>query len=281
MNQTISVGAPRLGMGRRLGLSKYCAIACVAFRRRYNERSVLFGRIAFYAVLLMIFSALWRAVFAAQAAGSAPPSAEFGDYVWYLVVTEWIVLSQPSLHMEVQSDVQSGDIAYQLGRPVSYVGSKLCEGLGDLALRLIVLGAAGLVFGRFFAESWPDPTQLLLAALVGLLASLLMLLCLLSIGLCALWLHDCMPIYMVWQKLVFVLGGLMLPLSIYPGWLQSLALASPFSAMLYGPGHLVSGHEPGLALPLVLKLCGWCTLAAVVMCVLERRGVRRLEVEGG
>lgn len=85
----------------------------------------------------------------------------------------------------------------------------------------------------------------------------------------------------VWQKLVFVLGGLMLPLSIYPGWLQSLALATPFAAMLYGPGSLVSGNEPGLALPLALKLLGWCALAAVVMCVLERRGVRRLEVEGG
>lgn len=190
------------------------------------------------------------------------------------------MLSQPSVHMEVQNDVQSGDIAHQLGRPVSYVGSKLAEALGDLALRLVVMGAAGLMFGRLFADCWPEPERLALAALVGLLSSLLMLLCLLSIGFCSFWLHDCMPVYMVWQKLVFVLGGLMLPLSIYPAWLQSIAFASPFAAMLYGPGRLVIGEGDG-ATTLALQLIGWCALAALVTSIVERRALRRLVIDGG
>lgn len=262
-------------------LAKYVAIARTSFRRRLEERSVLIGRIAFYGLLVMVFSKVWQAVFAAQsAAGSAGPAAAFGDYVWYLIVTEWIVLSQPSVHTDVQADVQSGDIAHQLSRPVSYAGSKLAEAVGDLALRLVVVGAAGLVFGRLFADCWPEPERLAQAALVGLLSSLLMLLCLLSIGFCAFWLHDCMPVYMVWQKLVFVLGGLMLPLSLYPAWLQSIALASPFAAMLYGPGRLVIGEGDSLT-TLALQLLGWCAVAALVLFLLERRALRRLVIEGG
>jgi ABC-2 type transport system permease protein len=265
----------------RLSLGKYIAIARTSFRRRLEDRSVLMGRIAFYGVLLMVFSKVWQAVFAAQAeADSAAPTAAFSDYVWYLVVTEWMVLSQPSVHMDVQSDVQSGDIVHQLSRPVSYGGSKLAEALGELALRLVVMGAAGLVFGRLFADCWPDMARLALAALVGLLSSLLMLLCLLSIGFCSFWLHDCMPIYMVWQKLVFVLGGLMLPLSIYPAWLQSIALASPFAAMLYGPGRLVIG-EADAPTTLALHLIGWCALAGLIAFLIERRALRRLVIDGG
>jgi ABC-2 type transport system permease protein len=262
-------------------LGKYLAIARSSFRRRLEERSVLVGRVAFYGVILMVFSKLWQVVFAAQErSGSPAPSAAFGGYVWYLVVTEWIMLSQPSVHMDVQADIQSGDIAHQLSRPMSYVGSKLAEGLGDLALRLLVLGAAGLSFGRLFAESWPNPAELIQAALVGLLSSLLMLLCLLSIGLCAFWMHDCMPVYMVWQKLVFVLGGLMLPLSIYPDWLRSIALASPFAAMLFGPGDLVIGGN-AIAASLARELVAWCVVAVSVALLLERRALRRLVVEGG
>jgi len=264
-----------------LSPGKYVAIARTSFRHRLEERSVLMGRVAFYGVLLMVFSKVWQTVFAAQTeAGSAAPAAAFGDYVWYLVVTEWIVLSQPSVHMDVQGDMQSGDIAHQLSRPVSYVGSKLAEALGDLALRLVVMGAAGLVFGRLFADCWPEPERLALAALVGLLSSLVMLLCLLSIGLCSFWLHDCMPVYMVWQKLVFVFGGLMLPLSIYPDWLQSIARATPFAAMLYGPGRLVIG-EGDAPTALALQLIGWGVLAALVTFLVERRALRRLVIDGG
>ncbi len=264
-----------------LALGKYLAIARSSFKRRLEERSVLFGRIAFYGVILMVFSKIWQIVFAAQAQAGPPGSpTAFGGYVWYLVVTEWIMLSQPSVHLDVQADIQSGDIAHQLSRPMSYVGSKLAEGLGDLALRLVVLGAAGLFFGRLFAESWPDPARLVQAALVGLLSSLLMLLCLLCIGLFAFWMHDCMPVYMVWQKLAFVLGGLMLPLSIYPEWLRSIALASPFAAMLYGPGHLVIGGSAPVE-SIALQLIAWCAMATVVLLLLERRALRRLVVEGG
>jgi ABC-2 type transport system permease protein len=263
---------------------KYLAIARAAFWQRLSERAALIGRIAFYCLILLVFSCVWRTIFSAPDAPGADgeqAAQRAGDYVWYLALTEWIMLSQPTLYLDIESDVRTGDIAYQLARPLSYVGGKLAEGIGDLLLRMLTLAPFGLLFARLFSGQWADGRGLALAALVGVAAALLLLLCYAAIGLCAFWLHDCTPVYLVWQKLLFVLGGLMVPLSIYPGWLQTLARRLPFASMLYGPGQLVSSPDAGRALELLLELGAWLVLAALLVLGLERRGRRVLELAGG
>jgi ABC-2 type transport system permease protein len=259
---------------------KYLAIARAAFWHRLSERAALIGRIAFYCLILLVFSCVWRAIFAARS-GVGEGSGAASRYVWYLVVTEWIMLSQPSLYLEIESDVRSGDVAYQLARPLSYVGAKLAEGMGDLFLRMLILAPFGLVYGRLFSGQWVGAGALALCALVGVVAALVLLVSYAGIGLCAFWLHDCTPVYLVWQKLLFVLGGLMVPLSIYPEWLRSLALRLPFASILYGPGQLVLHPSPQHALRLALELAGWAGAGLLIVLGLERAGRRALELGGG
>jgi ABC-2 type transport system permease protein len=263
---------------------KYVAIARTAFWQRLSERAALIGRVSFYCLILLVFSCVWRSIFAAQqppGAGAEQAAHAAGDYVWYLALTEWIMLSQPTIYLDIEADVRSGDIAYQLARPLSYVGGKLAEGMGDLLLRMLTLAPFGLLFARLFSGQWADGRGLALAALVGLAAASVLLLCYAAIGLCAFWLHDCTPVYLVWQKLMFVLGGLMLPLSIYPTWLQALAQRLPFASVLNGPGQLVLAPDPGRALELLLKLGAWLALAALLVFALERRGRHAIELAGG
>ena len=63
-----------------------------------------------------------------------------------------------------------------------------------------------------------------------------------AIGCAAFWLQDASPVYWIWQKFNFVLGGLILPLSLYPEWLQKVAYLSPFSALLNGTGRCAFGR---------------------------------------
>lgn len=266
----------------RLGaFGKYFAIAQLAFWQRLSERAALIGRIAFYGIVLLVFSRVWRTLFAAQQALPGAGAGAAADYVWYLALTEWIMLSQPSLYLDIEADVRNGDLAYQLGRPMSYVAAKLAEGAGDLALRLLTLAPFGLVFARLFSGQWAEPGALLQAAGVGVVAALVLLFSYAAIGLCAFWLHDCTPVYLVWQKLMFVLGGLMVPLSLYPEWLRALALHLPFATVLYGPGQLVLPGSPALALRLLLELGAWLAAGAVGLAVLERRARRVIELHGG
>lgn len=238
----------------------------------------MIGRFVFYGLLLMIFSSLWTAVYEHE----TQSRAEAIDMVWYLALTEWVVLSVPLAYADIERDVKSGDIAYLLGRPVSYLSVKLFEAFGTLALRMLVLGVAGALMARLFSGGFPsNPTGLLLAVPLCFVAGLLATITYTAIGFSAFWLQEATPVYWVWQKMSFVFGGLILPLSIYPAWLRQIALFTPFSFFLYRPAHAVVQADPGEALRTLLGQLAWGVVAVAVLKALYARGQKILQVNGG
>jgi len=251
--------------------AKYWAMALVGLRQRSQGRAALPIRALFYVLILVIFSRIWSAIV---------PNA--GDYVWYLAVADWVTLIQPRLFDSIQRDVRSGDVACMLGRPISYLGAKLAETFGELVPSFVVLALVGMVTAYALAGGWPsEPLGLFAALVLGLLASVLWQLANAWIGLCAFWLDDCTPVYWLWQKAAFVLGGLFVPLTLYPAWLQTLAGWSPFSAMIAGPASMVLRFDLELFVLLVAKLGASIVLAWHIVSFTYRRALRAIEVGGG
>lgn len=282
MTSTESLGlAERSASPPRASLAKYLGVALLSARQRLQERAALYGRILFYFLILLIFTRLWEAVLGAAPATRVGPRQNAASYVWYLAVTEWIILSQPTLHLDIEADVRNGDVAYHLARPMSYAGAKLAEAFGELTVRWVVLGASGVLFARLLCGQWPSLAGLGLAGLVGCLSSVVLLLSYAAIGLSSFWIHDCTSVYLIWQKLCFALGGLMVPLSIYPAWLRQIALHSPFAALLYGPGQLVMTPDWSLAFGWASSLLAWGASFLIVVLWLEHRGRRTLTLHGG
>ena len=226
----------------------------------------------FYAILLFIFSRLWEAV-AADGAQT---------YVWYIAVTEWIILSVPNVHLDVEEEVSGGDLVYRLTRPVPYPAAKIAEAFGDFLFRLVVLGAAGFTVAFAVTGTIPlAPVMFVLLIPVGVLAGTLMIVLHFTIGLSAFWLHDTRPLYWVWQKAAFILGGFLVPLSLYPDWLREVALLTPFSAYLYGAGKLTLGAAPVEALWSAARIAGWLVVAVALLLLVYRRALRRVTIGGG
>jgi ABC-2 type transport system permease protein len=257
--------------------TKYAAFWRIAAAQARRERGELYGRVAFFAVILGVFSTLWRAV----AEAGMPVAADPRALVWYLAATEWILLSAPQIHFEIQEAIRRGDVVYQLGRPVSYVLAEFSSGLGLLAVRAPVLGVTAF-FGAFaFTGTVPPLSALLTVVPFGLAAAALMTALHLWIGLLAFWLHDVSPVYWVWQKLTFVLGGLMLPVTLYPELVQQAAALTPFPVLLAGPASFVLGSSlvtPGV---LARNLAIWSIVAALVLGWTFRRATSALIVNGG
>jgi ABC-2 type transport system permease protein len=256
---------------------KYAAFLRVAAAHARRERGELCGRVAFFAVILGVFSSLWHAV----AEAGMPVAADPRALVWYLAITEWIVLSAPPIHVDIQEAIRRGDIVYQLGRPISYVGAAFAEGLGLLLVRAPLLGATAGVCAFVFTGWTPAPAVILYVVPFGLVAAALLTALDLWIGLLAFWLEDVSPVYWVWQKLLFVLGGLMMPIELYPEIIRRLAPFTPFPSVLGRPASFVlhrSSTEAGVqAGTLLFWACG--TAAAVYW--LFRRASSALTVNGG
>lgn len=247
-------------------------------RQRLAERGAVLARVSFYAVILFVLSRLWEAVF--ESAGDTDLQSH--QVVWYLAITEWIVLSAPPIHTDVEDEVRRGDLVYRLARPVAYPLARLAEGTGDLLVRMGTMAVAGFGLACLLTGQLPTEPRLMLWLIpLGLLAGLLTLLMFFIIGLTSFWLHDCRPIYWIWQKCGFILGGLLVPLSLYPPWLRSLAIDSPFAAIIYGPGSIALGLSSAGALEVLLRLAGWIVITALLLHLTFRRSLARLEIGGG
>ena len=178
---------------------------------------------------LLIFAHLWK-VAAVKGGALAFPADRL---LWYIAFNEWVFIAVPELCHEVEQDLRSGRLAYLLPRPISYIGSKFSEGFGTLLLNLIVLGSVAFSFTWLWSGSLPFSLPAFgLSLLLGLLAGSVGLLFQLAIGLSTFWLREIGPFYWIWEKFLFVLGGLILPLVAYPLWLQKIAYWTPFPALL-------------------------------------------------
>ena len=258
-------------------MNKYLAFARLGFHQARAEPGELLGRALFFVLILGVFSSVWRAV-AESGAGAARQPAEM---LWYLAVTEWVVMSAPLAQFQIEDDIRRGDVAYQITRPASWLGARLAHGLGALAVRaplllVVAFGAAWSVAGRPHR-----PAGLAVAIAIGLIAAMTMTLFHVGIGVAAFWLGDVTPAYWIWQKLLFVLGGLLLPLQFYPALFVRVARLTPVPALLAGPASLAT-REPLMPVGvLLLTLAFWAFLGWIVVRAAFNRAMRRLQVNGG
>lgn len=257
--------------------AKYLAFVRVAMVQACHERAELYGRIGFFAIVLGVFTSLWRAV---EAAGM-PIAVIPGTLVWYLAATEWIVLSVPLVHLDLQESIRRGDVVCQLGRPIAFVGAALAEGLGALVLRLMVLAGPAFALAWWFTGVMPSWRAFVAVIPFALAAAVLLTALHLCIGLLAFWLQDVAPIYWVFQKLMFVLGGLMLPLQVYPDVVQGIASWTPFPSILAGPASFVLSEPAVEASTLAVRLFAWTAVVALALYALSRRAVAALTINGG
>jgi ABC-2 type transport system permease protein len=194
-----------------------------------NKKEV-FVRSSFFLVILYIFSKLWQAT-----AGVADQQL----MVWYLSVTELIVLSIPLVQVDIEDDIRSGDIVYQVLKPISYLWLKISDSIGAFLFRFTLLMGIAIPFCTYLSGFTPSFFILASAYLAAFFAGLVFILFHTSIGLLAFRLQDSTSIFWVWQRCSFLFGGLVIPLEFYPSYLKAASYFLPFASLLYGPARLV------------------------------------------
>jgi ABC-type uncharacterized transport system permease subunit len=80
---------------------------------------------------------------------------------------------------------------------------------------------------------------------------------------------------------MFVLGGMMLPLHLYPAFVQRLAPLTPFPVLLAAPASFVLGVPAMPREALIVRLALWSGAIAIGMRWTFRRATADLMINGG
>ncbi len=267
--------------GRLREVGKYWAI----FQASVASSLAYISEIAFRAVvlvaLMVIFVQLWQTTYSAQS-GNQLGDFTLRDIIWYLALVETLATSVPPLNRRIDGEVRSGDLAYLLGRPCNYVFYQYACYLGErvvrLAMALLVASTLALIFVG------PPPVSfwgVLAAPLVVFLSISIDFAALFAIGLLAFWTEETESFALIYSRLVLVLGGVLVPLELFPEPLGSIARALPFAALLYGPARTIIKFDAGQFGALLIQQGLTLAVISLLVAGIYRLAVRRVNINGG
>jgi len=270
-------------------LRRYGFVLRVAARQQWAYRGELLARSISTVLFIGIFVALWSAVFGIRGGGELA-GYSLADMVWYLAMTETVALSTSRIFIEISDAVKAGDLAYTLTRPMSYPFYQVANSLGNSVPRFVLnLVTASAV--AFISVGWGPLAQAGqgLGGLAGplaflgmaWLALLLDTLIAVLIGLTAFWMEEVLPAFWIYQKLLFTVGGLFLPLELFPAWLRRVANWLPFRYVTNVPARAFVAFTPAEVLPAVGGQLAYIAVLALVVILVWRAAQRRLVVHGG
>ena len=280
MSAVVAVPLRRPG-GWGASVSRYWQIGLTNARAQVAYAGESAVRSLFLVMILYVFLQLWRATYAGQ---ESETLGGFGiaQMLWYLALTESIILSRPRISRVVDAEVRTGEIAYTLVRPYGYAGYRLASYVSErfvfFPVKLAVAVGLCLLYVGPVPFS-PENVALGLAALV--LATLLDFLVSFGIALLAFWTESTSSIGLIYDRLVMLLGGMLLPLEVFPEPLRSIAQALPFSSMVYAPARLALGGASEPAAVLFARQLAFILVAGIAVWALNRAAVRWINVNGG
>ncbi len=237
-----------------------------------------FGCQLFWGLIrMMIFTAFYE-----NADPTTPMSLEqVVTYVW--LGQAFIMLIPFRVDSELDALIRTGNVAYELLRPVDLynywfarsVANRTAPTLLRSVPMLIVAALAGWV-------GWPGTGRMLAftASLGGavLLTSAITMLMNISMF----WTISGQGVNAIIGAFLFILSGMIVPLPLFPDWLQPLLKVLPFRGMCDVPFRIYSGNIPIANVPvMVLHQLAWVTALIMIGRCLLWSAKKRLAVQGG
>lgn len=261
-------------------LSKYLAIFRIQLQNNFAYRGNLLAGIISLLIFLWIFIQLWRATYGAM--GSATIAGlTLQQTLWYLMLTESIQMSKSRMSRTVSEAVKDGSIAYLLNKPYDFLLYQLSIGMADGLNRFVFNILCGGALMWLLVSPPPDLLGLPMVLVTVLLALALDFCIQALIGLAAFVSEDVTAYDWIVGKLIFIIGGMLIPIDFFPTWLQKIATALPFAYAMYGPARLFVEPSVERFASVLLGQVIWLVVLGLLLALAYRSGVRRLAVNGG
>lgn len=261
--------------------SKYFWIFRLDLKQRFFYVADYVFSALFIVVILFVFTNLWSTIFAGRAEIEGITIVQL---IWYLALTEAITMSNSwrSTFEDVSSEIKSGTIANYLTKPLSYIGWQFSTNFSKSLVYFVTVLAIGAIITYFLVGSMSfSLTTIIPLTILVLSAFVLSFFVGMAFVSLAFWVEDVNAIYWILQKALFILGGMLVPIDLYPEFIREYLYYIPFSFITYWPGkYFITGSSEIFYLALVGQVA-WFLIFFAIALVIYKIGIRRLNIHGG
>lgn len=256
-------------------MKKYIAFAKVALKEQLSKLADELGTLLSFCIHIVVFSFLWDFVLE----GKTMSGYTKQELVWYVIMAEAIMYSFHYYYRKVASKVDMGDFAYDMTKPFNFLIRTIVEGMSELPMTAILFVAGG-VLGTIFVGVLPFTViQLVMSLAIMLLATVLLLLFNILVGLLSIWLgRDVSSVWLLCSKAMLIFA--FTPIEMFPVSIQKILLLLPTTHVIYTPASLfVHFSLEKLLVSSVYMIVAFVVVAALLF-VIYKKGVRRQNVNG-
>lgn len=255
----------------RIGMKEYLVYPSAVWAK-------LFSKI----IYLYLQFCIWSALFASNS--MKHPELSKADTLRYIVVATIVsTVIECNVIEKVNAQIQSGNIATELIRPIGFKRMLLARHLGDTVIKilgyllpLIILVKASVSFPLLCFG------QIVFGILSVFLAYGIQFLYSLVIGLLAFWLIVTWPINMFFGAIYKLLSGAWIPVTMFPETLNRINIFLPFRAIYAIPVSILTSSMKVIEIWQSIGVqVMWLVILYILVQIIWHVGRNKLVVQGG
>jgi ABC-2 type transport system permease protein len=276
--------APHATGSRAPAYRAYLALAAAGFQRYATYRQAMVAAVVTNSVFGFLRIAVMLAVIGAGTRTVVGyDERQLATFVWAGQGLIGVVLlwSLP----ELAERIRSGDVITDLLRPIDPVWQLLAADLGRAGFAVLTRFVVPVVVGALVFDLYAPRRPVTYALFMGsiLLATIVCFSCRYLVNAAAYWLLDVRGPQTAWTLTSGIFGGLNFPVWFFPDALAiGLIVATPFPSIIQIPlDVLVERGSPTVQLELLGVQAGWVVALLALCRWVQRRGERKLVIQGG
>lgn len=246
----------------------------------YRSNSLFF--LVLVLIQIFILRKVWTSLYADQSSVEGFDRSALLVYLTIANLQAWLFNTRTVMYYMYER-VREGLVAFDIMRPVGFVGQMLAHLVGSSAGYLAFMLPALPVL---WAIGWLGGPASLSAGLLyvvsfvlGYAVAMLLTVC---IGMISFWTIETEGMGLLYQLVSQFFAGALVPLVMFPAGLRILAEALPFQATAYTPVAIYVGTMHGGAAVAALGVqVAWVAALAVVVHLMWKRALYRVVVQGG
>jgi ABC-2 type transport system permease protein len=246
---------------------------------RFDFFTAALGALLTMALLYYLWSAIYHSATSMEMSYQA--------LITYVCLGQAFSFARPGqrrVMTRIGGGIRSGDVLIDLIRPTDYQVIIFSETLGAYLMETALVSLPSYLLALLvFGIDLPASPQAALGFVISLFGAFLLIFSLdFLIGLMAFWTFSVWGLGYAKMAVLNILAGTIIPLSLFPDWLQRIALALPFKGMAYTPLAIYVGEiEGGAIWTNILSQFAWGIGLVLLTRLLWLRARRRIEIQGG
>lgn len=248
----------------------------LAYRTNY------YTGILIYSINIGAYYFLWKAIYGTKEHIEGLSITQMTTYV----AISWMARAFyfNNLDREMAMEIMEGKVAVELIRPYNYLTMKTMQGLGEGIFRLFLFSIPGLfiVYFIFPIEVTWDLSVWGLFAVSILFSFFINTELNLLTGITTFFLYNNAGLIRAKRVIIDLFSGLLLPISFFPVWAQSLMKYLPFQGISYIPSMIFTkGFSNQEALSAIGQQFVWMILLILPIQLLWYLAKKQMVIQGG